>query len=203
MPKIVGVRNGAGHVTRSGHLIFGVATIQAMLWWHAQWLADPSTGRRANFFGVSLDRYVMRGLDLRKVVFDRASLWRTDFDGADLSGTCLDPRASFLPSAHEEIRAAGFYIHEKDGEEIVRGVRTLFSSVRAGGHEYTPGWHEAPVFSVSDEPCHPGIYMASSRWMREHYAKETRLVGCWAYRDELLRVGDKWRARRIFVEEDE
>jgi hypothetical protein len=153
--------------------------------------------RGANLAGADLADADLRGADLAG-----ADLRGANLAGADLSGTCLDPAAPVPVLTDDEITAAGLEIGEHEGRAIVRGWRTC-KSQHVGSNEYTPGWHEAPVFSVSVEtPCHPGIYFASMAWLIREY-EIPHVVRCWAYRDELIHAGDKWRAKRIFVESQE
>jgi hypothetical protein len=141
------------------------------------------------------------GADLHGAHLKGADLYGAYLEDANLEGTCLDPDKHVPILTDGEILEAGLEIDTIDGREIVRGWRTLKSHV-VGNHVYTPGWHEAPWFSLDTQTeCHPGIYLASQGWLRNTYSG-TDLVRCWCYRDELIHAGDKWRAQRIFVESE-
>jgi hypothetical protein len=65
--------------------------------------------------------------------------------------------------------------------------------VYAVGQEYT-----ANAFSTSKETdCHPGIYLAGLKWLSENGYPCDVKVSC--ARTDLLKAGEKFRAKKIFV----
>ena len=121
---------------------------------------------------------------------------RADLSGADLAGACLDPAAPIPEVTNAELDAAGLEI---DGPWVL-GWRTA-RSMHVGSTVYAPGSsHVAPWFSVdAGTPCHPGIYLASEAWLEREYQSAPR-VRCRALRAELVHAGDKWRAKRLWVQ---
>ena len=86
----------------------------------------------------------------------------------------------------------------EDGRDVVRGWRTA-KSQHVKGYEYVWGWYNAPVFSVDTRTaCHPGLYLASRRWLREEYPN-VELVRCWCYRDEMVVTWEKARAKWLCI----
>ena len=146
---------------------------------------------RANLSGAYLSGAYLSGANLRSADLSRANL-----SGADLSSTCLDPARPLPPLTDEEIAAAGL---ELDGAWVL-GWRTA-RSMHVGSTVYAPGSsHVAPWFSVDVEmPCHPGIYLASEAWLEREYQSAPR-VRCRARRAELVHAGDKWRAKRLWIQ---
>jgi hypothetical protein len=170
------------------------------------WKANLSGAKlwEVNLSGANLDGADLLGADLWRANLEGADLCRTilyhaDFSEANLSGTCLDPKAEIPKISDDEIVSAGLKLDKIEDREIIRGWRTQQSQV-VGDTIYTPGWHEAPYFSVDrDTECHPGIHFASREWLRKIYPKKL-LVRCWAFRNETVHAISAWRARRIFVE---
>jgi hypothetical protein len=151
---------------------------------------------RANLAGADLTRANLAGADLRSADLTRAYLTGADLTRANLTCTCLDPDAPIPSITDEEIIAAGMVV---DGD-LVRGHRTARSQ-HCGVSDYScPGEYTAPVLSVAPTACHPGIYMAGREWLERQYPG-IPLVACHCLRAELYHVGDKWRAKRIWVEE--
>jgi hypothetical protein len=154
--------------------------------------------RWANLSGADLRRANLRWANLSEADLSGANLSEADLSEADLSranliGTCLDP-SSPVPSLSEEVlSSAGFTV--SDGK--IYGYRTRYTQ-HNGDHEYTPGEHTCPVFSVSDTPCHPGIYLSGLAWLKENYPNKD-FVRCYALQGEIVKAGDKFRAKRIFV----
>ena len=152
---------------------------------HALWLADADGGTRANLTDANLSRANL----------SRAYLSRADLSDADLSGTCIDPSAPIPLISDVTLADAGLRI---DGD-TVHGFRTT-TSQRNGNTVYAPGTHHvAPVFSVADTPCHPGIYLAGSAWLAEYYSN-VPTVPCHCLRSELHHAGDKFRAKQLWIE---
>ena len=109
----------------------------------------------------------LRGADLRDAYLAGADLAGAylrgaNFAGANLADTVL---AGACPrSAYTALLMAGF-APAIDG--YVYGWRTR-RSVTVGDTTYTPGIHEAPVWSTCPvTTCHPGIYMLASREQAE------------------------------------
>jgi len=123
-----------------------------------------------------------------------ANLSEANLREANLSWTCLDPDAQFPVLSDEEITRAGLEI---DGEWVY-GWRTKRSQV-VGNTIYEPGIYTAPVFSVdTSSECHPGIYIAGERWLKENYS-DVEIVRCRCRKIELLHVDDKWRCKQLEV----
>jgi len=175
----------------------------------------------ANFTDASLARATLAGVvlastNLSYVSFMDADLTDADFTGAILANTnlmgtrltgavftstCLDPEAIIPSLTDKEIFAAGL----QPVGEWVYGWRTERSKI-AGDTKYVlrEEPYVAPVFSVSQNtPCHPGIYLASRKWLADHYGKHEPVVRCHCKRDELIHAGDKWRTRRLWIEENQ
>jgi hypothetical protein len=168
--------------------------------------------READLRGANLYRADLSGADLREADLRGANPYRADLSGADLSGanlsgadlsgadlrgTCLDPAAAFDPPTDEELKAAGLEVSEGT---TVYGWRTGQSkhcgrTVYAVGQEYT-----ANAFSTSKETeCHPGIYLAGLKWLSDNEYPCDVKVSC--ARKDLIKAGDKFRAKKIFVVE--
>jgi len=163
--------------------------------------------RSANLRSANLRSADLRGANLRGAYLSDANLRSADLSGADLSdadlsgaslaGTCLDPARPVPALTDAELDAAGL---ELDGAWVL-GWRTA-RSMYVGSTEYRPGTaHAAPWFSVdSGTPCHPGIYIASSAWLDRELGCHVARVRCRALRAELVHAGDKWRAKRLWVQ---
>lgn len=77
------------------------AELRTILTNHRKWLADPATGRRADFRGVNLRGVNLLGVDLRDAVFSYADLRGADlrdgkFAGADFEETSLSESTGLL-----------------------------------------------------------------------------------------------------------
>jgi len=146
---------------------------------------------RANLEGANLE-----GANLRGAILADANLEGANLEGADLKGTCLDPAAPVPAASDSEIIAAGL---EPDGP-LVYGWRTALSQ-HCGSTAYAPGSsHVALWFSVdAGSACHPGLYLAGALWLAREYPREPR-VRCRCLRSELVCAGDKWRAKRLWIQ---
>ena len=165
--------------------------------------ADLSSAdlRSANLSGADLSGANLRsanlsGADLSGANLRSADLSSADLSSANLSGTCLDPAATLPTISDEEITAAGL---ELDGSWVI-GWRTA-RSVHVGSTEYLPGSvHAAPWFSAdTSTSCHPGIYLASVAWLDDEFGLCAR-VRCRCLRAELCHAGEKWRAKRLWIQ---
>ena len=163
--------------------------------------------RYADLRGALLRGAILRGANLTDVDLSGAILRGADLTDADLRdaylrGTCLSPDARMPRWTRDEAISAGLEIGIVDGRVVVWGYRTAVSRF-AGSTKYTPGrWYDANALSVdTSTDCHPGVYLASREWLRAEYPGAD-LVRCYAYADEVVHAGEKWRARRIFVTEE-
>lgn len=175
---------------------------------HAAWRRGDADGKRADLRGADLrgadlSGAYLSGAYLRGAYLSGAYLICADLRGAYLSGadlcdTCLDPRAAVPALIDDELRAAGLDVRGV----FVHGFRTRLSQC-CGVTDYAPRPEEyvAPWFSVDSlSPCHPGIYIAGRAWLAEKYPAE-QLVACHCRRDELVHAGDKWRCKRLWIDE--
>jgi hypothetical protein len=149
--------------------------------------------------GAQLEHSKLADADFTGAILTNTNLMGTRLTGTVLTDTCLDPEAIIPSLIDEEIMAAGL---EMDGEWVY-GWRTEQSQF-VGSTKYVP--REEPyiahVFSVDQNtPCHPGIYLASHGWLDYHYKRRKPIVRCHCKRDELIHAGDKWRAKRLWIEE--
>lgn len=111
--------------------------------------------------GVNLRGADLNGADLRWANLRWANITETDLSGADLTranlyganlhGTCLDPMTPPNGDAEE-------FETVDDGQWCV-GYRTANSPWMHGPGYNVGGLYEAPVFSVSNTECHPGIFV--------------------------------------------
>jgi len=142
--------------------------------------------RRADLYGADLRCANLYGANLRDV-----DLRDVDLRYADLCGTCLDPEA-IIP--YQDLSELG---DVKDG--YVYAWRTA-RSMHVGNNVYESGQtYVAPSFSVDEmSSCHPGIYLAPRDYLIAQYGLTT-FVRVRALVSDVLRAGDKYRARRIEV----
>jgi uncharacterized protein YjbI with pentapeptide repeats len=135
-----------------------------------------------------LDNADLSGVNLRNAILSNANLGGTNLSGANLSNThlnhlslkntnlketVLDPRNKTPQLSDEEILSSGFEI---DGDFIL-GWRTR-KSQHMGTTIYTPGMvYTALLFSTCTRTdCHPGIYLASSNWLKDVYGSDISYV---------------------------
>jgi hypothetical protein len=153
----------------------------------------------ADLCGAHLHRANYSNADFRGAILNHTHLYYTELTGANLTGTCLDPEAPVPELTDKEILDAGLEIRG----DLVYGWRTKISqhadsTVYGIGREY-----RAPWFSVCRyTDCHPGLYLASWEWLRKRYTYQPR-VRCYCRRDELVHAGDKWRAKRLWIVEND
>ena len=140
---------------------------------HAKWRLGDG-GKRADLSGANLSHANLYGADLSGANLSGADLYDADLSGANLSDTCLAPNLHDLARAFARACPA-----DPDGRRIV--YRTA-QSQHIGSAIYEPGkTYDAPYLSWDvATACHPGIYAASLRWMRENYPY-TPLVKCYVY----------------------
>jgi hypothetical protein len=152
--------------------------------------------RHSELVGTDLENANLEGTDFTGADLTWANLIKANFTGAILDGTCIDPAAPLPPLTDEEILVAGLY---PEGEWVY-GWRTEMSAMKCEKYVPREEPYVAPVFSVDQRtPCHPGIYLASRKWLIE--ARWDLVVRCRCRRDELVHAGDKWRAKRLWIEE--
>ena len=165
------------------------------------YLGDANLSRAdlsdANLSRAYLGDANLSGADLSGADLSGADLSGADLRRANLSGTALDPAAAPPPLPDAALVAAGLEI---DGPWVL-GWRTA-RSMHVGSAEYAPGSaHVAPWFSVdAATACHPGIYLASLAWLALEFDVCEPRVRCRALRAELVHAGDKWRARRLWIQ---
>jgi uncharacterized protein YjbI with pentapeptide repeats len=155
--------------------------------------------RGADLRGANLYSADLSCADLGGANLSRANLRAAEVRGAKLRDTCLAPGAGCLaPPSDAQIEEAGLELRGS----LVYGWRTK-TSQHCGSTTYETGnCYEAPVFSVDhDTPCHPGIYLAGKAWLKDKYPDE-ELVRCRCNRLDLVKAGDKWRTRKLWVVED-
>ena len=155
----------------------------------------------ANLYEADLVRANLKGADLKEANLEganlvRANLERANLVEANLEGTCLDPTNVLPPISDEDLLNAGLTI---DGK-WVEGWRTERSQYAGSTlYESRDEPYVAPWFSTSAETdCHPGIYIAGRDWLEKNY-QDRSLVKCRCLRSELLRAGDKWRCKRLWI----
>jgi hypothetical protein len=170
--------------------------------------------KKANFHGAVLSKSNCRGANLQGANLLSTDLLGSDFHQANLTGTCLDPKAEFpLPSdrllKQEGVRVVGdkvygFRTYQSQSANKSEGGLTYKPRPRSeGGLTYKPRPrpYVAPYFSVSKrDECHPGIYIAGLSYMSQNYSG-LKWVRCYCLRSELLHVGDKWRCKRLWSRE--
>ena len=145
--------------------------------------------RRANLGGANLREANLRRADLCGADLGRANLREADLRwanlcGANLGGTCLDPAGKSNGDVATFARDGG----------LVVGYRTANSPV-VGGAGYESGkTYTAPVFSVADTECHPGLYLAPTIYSVE---RPGPYVKVWARPEDVHKAGTKWRAREF------
>jgi hypothetical protein len=149
----------------------------------------------ANLRGADLGGAHLSGADL-----SGASLRRANLSGADLRLTCLDSANIPAPSENQEILYAGLEV-SSDGF-VVTGYRTITSvHVSDTRYEPSPDPYCAHVFSTDPSTdCHPGIYLASRDWIMRAYPNRP-IVRCHCLRAELVHAHDKWRCKRLWIDE--
>ena len=190
---------------------------------HALYLIGDPAGERANLQGAYLPDANLQGTNLQGTNLQRANLlwanlqdanlqdaylqWANlqgayllgaNLQGANLSGTCLDPLAPIPPISDEDLTRSGLVI---DGD-IIRGWRTS-QSQHCGSTVYAPSPdpYVAPAFSVAPTDCHPGIYLAGQAWLEQNYSG-AEIVPCHCLRSELHMAGGKFRAKRLWIDEE-
>ena len=160
---------------------------------HCKWRVGESGGQRADLRSANL-----RSADLSGANLSGADLRSANLSGADLSGTVLDSAAGLPAIPDYDITSSGMIVRGP----WVYGWRTSRSQ-HCGSTEYTPCAEPycAPYFSTdASTACHPGIYLAGKRYLRENY-ESAEIVPCKCLRSELVHAADKWRAKRIWVGE--
>jgi hypothetical protein len=151
--------------------------------------------RGADLRGADLREADLRGADLWGANLREADLRGADLRGANLQDTCLDLDAPIQPLQKEILERCGLELEGK----YVWGWRTRVSKF-CGNTTYIPGeCYTAPWFSVDTETeCHPGIYLAGLAYMYAVYPA-VPLVRCFCRHDELIKAGDKFRCKRLWI----
>ena len=164
--------------------------LEEILQKHEKWLVGTHGGVRADLSEANL-----RGADLRGAFLRGAFLREAFLRGADLRGTVLDPERA--PNAD-----CASFADDPGRPGYVIGWRTR-RSTHVGDTEYAPGGiYRAPVFSVAETECHPGIYLWPTRedaqaWLTNRVSDD--VVEVRARRADIHHAGTKWRAREIEV----
>jgi len=148
---------------------------------------------RADLSGANLTEANLIGVNLSEANLYRANLSKTNLTNANLQGTCLDPQV--------QVPETDLSCFETEGDYII-GYRTK-GSMHKSNTIYEPGKHYvAPWFSICTETsCHPGIYLATLSWLKDEYPFSL-YVKLKALKAETLKVGNKYRAKQIWVLED-
>lgn len=146
-----------------------------------------------NFKEASLDGASFEGANLTNANLIGSYLYLTKFMNANLMNTILDANNKVPESDLSELN--------EDGDFVI-GYRTK-KSIHLSEMVYLVGnCYNAPYFSVDIvSVCHPGIYLAPLDWLKKVYAK-MKYVKVKAFKNEVLKVEDKYRAKRIWVLED-
>lgn len=165
---------------------------------HSLWVKGDPNGQRANLTGADLNGADLTGANLSRAYLSRANLTGANLTGANLTDTCLDPNKEIVTIADSYFTKKGFEVDS----DFVYGYRTKRSR-HCGNTTYEVGQeYTAPYFSVSsDTDCHPGLYFATLDWLQLNYGS-TDLVKVKARKDEVIKAGNKWRAKRLWVIED-
>jgi hypothetical protein len=132
-------------------------------------------------------------------MLEYVNLQGANLRSANLEGTCLDPSAPVPPISDQDLLDAGFEIQGEGEVEYVVGWRTKYSQ-HVGSNTYESGKeYTAPHFSVCTyTDCHPGLYLAGIAYLDAYYKRAERVqVKC--LRSELVKAGDKFRAKRLWV----
>ena len=142
--------------------------LQTVLAAHAAWVKNEPGGKRADLSGADLSRANLRdanlrGANLSDADLSGANLSDADLSRADLSRTCLSTNFGKLARKFA-----------KECPATTTGGRIVYrteKSQHVGSTRYEIGkTYIAPALSWSVETeCHPGIYAASLRWMKENY----------------------------------
>lgn len=122
-----------------------------------------------------------RDADLREAKLDRAFLDGASFISARLAGTCLDPEAK--PNAECD----SFAQYGRTG--FVIGYRGAYSAI-ASMHYEVGRVYSAPVFSVSNNACHPGLYLLPTvEMVRSYLITPCRVIKVKTRRRDIHRAG--------------
>ena len=150
----------------------------------------------ANLRSAYLSGADLSGADLRSAYLRSADLSGADLSGADLKGTVLDPTTSIAPIEDTTIETDGMIVQGP----WVYGWRTVRSQ-HCGSTTYAAqeAPYVAPQFSAdTGSPCHPGIYLAGKAYLAENYPN-VPIVPCRCLRSDLVRAGDKYRCKRLWI----
>lgn len=154
--------------------------------------------RGADLRGAGLVHANFRKADLTGANLNRTDLKHAVFHGALLRGTILDPSAR--PNGH-----VGAFRRDPRNQHRVIGYRLGFCPVMGIERTYKPGRaYTAHIFSVADEPCHPGLYAEPSLWQLNRYAASGvfglgSVVEISARAEDGHHVGNKYRFRELRV----
>ena len=149
----------------------------------------------ANLAWAYLARANLAGANLAGADLTGANLKGANLRGANLTGTCLDP----LAAANSE--------WPEPGDECVGYRSRKLGALQGTPRELLDGENVvAPVFSVSDTECHPGLYVWPKLEHADAWAASENGQACGAEvvrvtfaRRDVHRAGGKWRVRRFTV----
>jgi uncharacterized protein YjbI with pentapeptide repeats len=148
----------------------------------------------ADLRGANLSSANLSSANLRGAYLSSADLSFADLRYADLSQTCLDP-ANPVP-----VFEIGSFAFREDGDYVV-GWRT-WKSQHCGKQQYNVSTvpYETDLFSTDSETdCHPGLYLAPLSWLQVNYGSVDKIVQVRALKTEMIRAGNKFRAKRLWV----
>ena len=87
----------------------GKAKLLKILAQHSLWLADRSTGKRADFTNMNLHCAKLQSADLREAIFSGANVKQTNFTDANLTGAVfIEANASGALFVRADITRANF-----------------------------------------------------------------------------------------------
>ena len=206
--------------------------LQAVLEEHSKWVKDYEKGTRASLYDADLCNLDLRGIDLHRADLLYANLRGADLRGVNLSNADLagaDLRWADLRGANlretdlTDTNLTGADLrdtvlsplrlpHDATAELIESGIPVIDSIAYAwrtkrspfnGKELYFPGRYVAPVFSTcSDTPCHPGIYFATTKWLRQEYGYLIELVPCATWVSCVCAAEEKFRTKELWVFEE-
>lgn len=142
---------------------------------------------------TNLLRTDLRGADLRGANLRDVYLQDVDLTMVKLDNTCLDPMAA------GNCYAWGYEKHvTRSGQVWCRGYRTRRQPLMKGP-DYVDGcWYEAPIFSVADTDCHPGLHVCATAEDAEQWGSQ--VISVWFREVDLHHAISKDRVRSFWVE---
>jgi hypothetical protein len=156
---------------------------------------DDADLRGVNLSNATLRYASLRGADLMGANFRGNNLIGIDLSKANLCGTVLDPMAIPNGQADKFERLDGWCV----------GYRTKDSPF-IGSNVYKVGeWYQAPIFSVCETECHPGLYVFPKKgnvWEYTNFDIGHGTIKVLFKDYDCHKAGDKYRVREFLVWED-